>query len=266
LLLNLLTSLNIYAKLQKIQSEIKELVRTEENKFQRYFFFNELQILQHLKPLLEKHHLTLLLSDDISQPFIHERNNLCTNCSLISDKKEGKEHYVKYLKKLEIVDAENPENKLLFNFWAGGQNVDLAKAKGSAETYAIKYFLAKFFLIPVKDEGDPDYGKDEKAKERINSSGTEWQTLNKSNIDKSLTNSITSELVDNLINLFRQKTADNKERQTKFLTKLDQLLTKQGITGVTETDANSFRNRLSLLTPLNYQELYNWLLKFEDNK
>ena len=116
--------LNIYQKLQQIQSEIKELIRTEENKFQKYFFFNELQVLKHLKPLLEKYQLTLLLSDDISQPFLHERNNLCSNCSLASDRKEGKEHYVKYLKKLEIVDSENPEQRLLFNFWAGGQNTD----------------------------------------------------------------------------------------------------------------------------------------------
>lgn len=239
-----ITPLNIYAKLQKVQAEIKELVRTEENKFQKYFFFNELQILQHLKPLLEKHHLTLLLSDDINQPFLHE--------------KEGKEHYVKYLKKLEIVDAENPENKLLFNFWAGGQNVDLAKAKGSAETYAIKYFLAKFFLIPVKDEGDPDYGKEEKNKE-----------VNKSNNNKSLTdlkqpvNSINNELVNNLISLFRQKTADNKERKINFCTNLDERLMQQGIVG--KTDNSNFPNRLALLNPMNYQELYNWLLKFEDN-
>src|SRR3954471_19678436 len=85
-------TINIYQKLQKIQSEIKELIRTEENKFQKYFFFNELQVLQLLKPLLEKYKLTLLLSDDTSQPFIHER--------------EGKEHFVKYLKRLEIVDCE----------------------------------------------------------------------------------------------------------------------------------------------------------------
>src|SRR4051812_20453832 len=93
---------NIYTKLQSIQTQIKELIRTEENKFQKYFFFNELQVLQLLKPLLEKYKLTLLLSDDISQPFIHE--------------KDGKEHYVKYLKKLEIIDTENPESRLLFNF------------------------------------------------------------------------------------------------------------------------------------------------------
>ena len=94
--------LNIYTKLQSIQSEIKELIRTEENKFQKYKFFNELQVLKLLRPLLNKYKLTLLLSDDISQPFIHE--------------KDGKEHFIKYLKKLEIVDSENPEQRLLFNF------------------------------------------------------------------------------------------------------------------------------------------------------
>ncbi|CAG8456794.1 27247_t:CDS:2 [Gigaspora margarita] len=105
---------NIYTKLHLIQSEVKELIRTEENKFQKYKFFNELQVLKLLRPLLTKYQLTILLSDDISQPFIHEKD-------------------------------------------AAGSNVDLAKAKGSSETYAVKYLLAKFFLMPVKDEGDPDY-------------------------------------------------------------------------------------------------------------
>ena len=135
--------LNVYTKLQKIQSEIKELVRTEENKFQKYKFFNELQVLKLLKPLLEKFKVVILLNDDTSQPFIHE--------------KDGKEHFIKYLKKLEVVDAEAPENRLIFSFWACGSNVDLAKAKGSAETYATKYILTKLFLIPVKDTIDPDY-------------------------------------------------------------------------------------------------------------
>src|SRR3954470_16284662 len=113
-----MAELSIYAKLLKIQSEIKELIRTEENKYQKYFFFNELQILQLLKPLLQKYKLVILLSDDTSQPFIHE--------------KDGKEHFIKYLKRLEVVDTdtiesplprkgqqiidtEMPENKLLFN-------------------------------------------------------------------------------------------------------------------------------------------------------
>src|SRR6266513_6156924 len=94
--------LNIYTKLQSIQYKVKEIIRTEENKFQKYKFFNELQVLKQLRDLLNEHKLILLLSDDTSQPFIHE--------------KEGKEHFVKYLKKMEIIDSENPEQRLLFNF------------------------------------------------------------------------------------------------------------------------------------------------------
>ena len=239
---------NIYTKLQAIQTQIKELIRTEENKFQKYFFFNELQVLQLLKPLLEKYQLTLLLSYDISQPFIHE--------------KDGKEHYVKYLKKLEIVDSANPEQRLLFNFWACGSNVDLAKAKGSSETYAIKYLLSKFFLMPVKDEGDPDYRQREEEKKEVKTSSQE--------IDKSLTelqektNTVSIKQVDDLIKLFRQKISDQKERQTKFLEKLDELLAKRGIEGT--TNAGNFKVRLSSLTPSDYQYLYNWLLKLPESK
>lgn len=138
---------NIYTKLQRIQNRIGELRRTEKNKFQNYHFFNELQILRLLKPLLEENKLLILLSDDTSQPFLQE--------------KDGKEHHVKYLKKLEIIDCEadnlKEEGRLVFTFWACGNNTDLAKAKGSAETYAIKYSLSKFFLIPIKDTTDPDY-------------------------------------------------------------------------------------------------------------
>ncbi|MCE8163074.1 MAG: ERF family protein [Candidatus Moeniiplasma glomeromycotorum] len=138
---------NIYTKLQRIQSQIGELRRTEKNKFQNYHFFNELQVLRLLKPLLKEHNLLLLPSDDASQPFLEE--------------KDGKEYRVKYLKKLEIVDREvdnlGEEGRLTFTFWACGSSTDLAKAKGSADTYALKYFLSKFFLIPVKDTNDPDY-------------------------------------------------------------------------------------------------------------
>ena len=233
--------LNIYTKLQKIQSEIKELIRTEKNKFQNYFFFNELQVLQLLKPLLNKYHLTILLSDDTTQPFIHE--------------KEGKEHYVKYLKKLEIIDTENPDNKLLFNFWACGSNVDLAKAKGSSETYAIKYLLSKFFLMPVKDEGDPDYRQREEKEKNIE------QTLTELAQEANDPSTISIQQVESLIDLLRQKSKGDKEIQSKFVVELDQLLAKKGIEGT--TNAGNFKMRLSSLTPMDYQWLYNWLLKIE---
>jgi len=59
--------------------------------------------------------------------------------------------------------------------------------------------------------------------------------------------------LEDLIKLFRQKTSEQKEKQTKFLTELDQLLVKRGIEG--NTNAGNFRTRLATLTPIDYQYL-----------
>jgi ERF superfamily len=74
---------------------------------------------------------------------------------------------VEYLKQAILTNSDNPEEQLTFHFWACGQNTDLAKAKGCAETYAIKYFLTKFFLIPTTDELDPDITKDHEHLNRL---------------------------------------------------------------------------------------------------
>lgn len=137
--------MKIYEKIFRIQCEIENLIKDELNKFQKYQYFNEYQVLTKLKPLLEKHNI-LIISSDKSETFEYT--------------KEEKDYLVKYLKEFKIVNIEsNKESnneELVFKFWAVGSNQDLAKAKGSAETYAMKYFLSKFFLIPVADQLDPD--------------------------------------------------------------------------------------------------------------
>jgi hypothetical protein len=136
--------MNIYQKVFAVQQDPKmaKLVRTELNKFQNYRYFTESQILIKLRPLLKEKRLILLFSDSKEQGFIHE---------IIE-----KEHVVKYTKKMEIIDIDKPEERIIEEFWACGQNIDLAKAKGAADTYAIKYFLSKFFLLPATDDIDPD--------------------------------------------------------------------------------------------------------------
>lgn len=140
--------MKIYEKLFNIQCEIENLIKDELNKFQRYQYFNEYQVLTKLKPLLEKNKLLLLVSDDNQ---------------ILEYRKEEKEYLIKYLKNIKVVNVEEGKDglneELTFNFWATGSNADLAKAKGSAETYAMKYFLSKFFLIPVSDQLDPDLYK-----------------------------------------------------------------------------------------------------------
>ncbi|CAG8565695.1 31442_t:CDS:2, partial [Racocetra persica] len=109
-------------------------------------------------------------------------------------------------------------------------NTDLAKAKGSAETYAVKYFLQKFFLLPVDSNLDPDaFDGSPMIKEKEETKLPPRQT-------------ITTQQVESLINLFRSKTADNKERQTRFLEELDKVLEKKGIKE--KTTSGNFRERL----------------------
>ena len=87
---------NIYQKLQLIQSNIGQLAKTEENKFQKYKYVSEYEILKVLRPLLTAQNLTLTFSDEINNPF-----------SFHSEKIE-KEWTVKYLKKMMIINTENP--------------------------------------------------------------------------------------------------------------------------------------------------------------
>jgi hypothetical protein len=88
----------LLTKIGKIQKDIASLVKDEKNKFQNYRYFEESQILKVLKPSLDREKLTLIISDDDSQPFQHER--------------EGTNHFIKYLKKLEITDQESGQTNI----------------------------------------------------------------------------------------------------------------------------------------------------------
>jgi len=135
---------NLYQKLQSIQAKTGQISKTERNKFGNYKYFTEQQALNILKPLLADQKLTLTFSD---------------NPNGIFTEKTEKEWMVRYGKQAILTNSESPEEQLTFHFWAIGSNSDPAKAKGCAETYAIKYFLTKFFLIPTTDELDPDVTK-----------------------------------------------------------------------------------------------------------
>ena len=142
---------NLYQKLHLIQSQTGQISRTELNKFQNYKYFTEQQALNILKPLLSEHKLTLTFDDFY--------NTLLEKDKSFVAQKQEKEWVISYLKQAILTNSEDSTEQLTFHFWAIGSNSDPAKAKGCAETYAIKYFLTKFFLIPTTDELDPDVTK-----------------------------------------------------------------------------------------------------------
>ena len=152
---------NLYQKLLQIQSQTGKIAKSELNKYQNYKYFTEQQALNILKPLLAEQKLTLTFSD-VCEPTkdYHNRGEL-------EKEKPEKEWVISYLKQAILTNSEKPEEQLTFHFWAIGSNSDPAKAKGCAETYAIKYFLTKFFLIPTTDGLDPDITKDHEHLNRL---------------------------------------------------------------------------------------------------
>ena len=149
---------NIYQKLQQIQSQTGKISKTELNKFGNYKYFTEQQALNILKPFLTEQKLTLTFAD---------------HADSFAKEKTEKDWTISYRKQAILTNSEDPQEQLTFSFWACGQNTDPAKAKGCAETYAIKYFLTKFFLIPTTDELDPDVTKDHEHANRLKSGNQE---------------------------------------------------------------------------------------------
>src|SRR5215216_3775321 len=88
--------IRIQQKLQLIQSEIGSVVREQENKYLKMKYFNEFQVLELIKPLLEKYRLALILSDDRDK---------------FSYKKEGNQYEVSYLKHAIFYDVEDIDTK-----------------------------------------------------------------------------------------------------------------------------------------------------------
>ncbi|CAG8734770.1 12463_t:CDS:2, partial [Racocetra persica] len=153
------------AKFSSVLKKRMGLTRSGENKYQKYFYFNELQVMNSLKPLLNEHKLVLLLSDD------------------------------------ESVGLELQKDGTI------GQNADPAKAKGAAETYAVKYILSKLFLIPVKDETDPDTDNSKQV--------------------------ISHEQQQTLYDLFVKVRGESLDTQKILLTEFDKIITKNGKVGGT---------------------------------
>ncbi|CAG8435176.1 5921_t:CDS:2, partial [Ambispora gerdemannii] len=125
-----------------------------------------------------------------------------------------------------------------------------------------------FFLMPVKDEGDPDYRQKEEMRSVVNDQKKETSTTEKTEQSLTEMRSITEgqmqsivgdqlakqtnpaaiismQQVEDLTNLLRQKNKADKDNQAKFFTELDDKLAQRGIEGT--TNVGNFRARLTIL-------------------
>lgn len=128
-------------ELIEIQTEIK-VPKTQFNKFGNYYFRNQEDILEAVKPLLKKHNCSLTVSDEIVQ--IGQRIYVKATATLKSEKESI------------FVTAFAREDESI-------KGMSLGQLTGSTSSYARKYALNGLFAIDdAKDDDTTNtHGKEE---------------------------------------------------------------------------------------------------------
>lgn len=128
-------------RLRKVQQELK-VPKAQRNTFGNYNYRNAEDILEAVKPLLEKHGLTLVLNDEL----------LCI----------GERYYVK-----ATVHVHSAEEEYLTHAYAREEEtkkgMDGSQITGASSSYARKYALNGLFLIDDTRDSDSTNTHDTKA-------------------------------------------------------------------------------------------------------
>lgn len=152
-----MSELNVYQRLQKIQQELKA-PKGQFNKFGGYAYRSAEDILEAVKPLLDKYDCALYISDSVG----------AIDAQGVGDVKPTNRFYV--TAKVTLVCTDNPNSNLTVMAHAREdaekKGMDGAQITGAASSYARKYALNGLFCID--DTKDPDatndHGKQQKPK------------------------------------------------------------------------------------------------------
>ena len=128
--------MNIYEKLMNIQQELKA-PKGQYNDFGKYKYRSCEDILESVKPLLEKYKVTIILSDKLEQ--IGERYYIRAKAILIDTESNNSIENTAY--------AREEETK---------KGMDVSQITGTSSSYARKYALNGLLLIDDTKDADTD--------------------------------------------------------------------------------------------------------------
>lgn len=193
--------MNVYEKLIKVQAELKA-PKSKYNSFGKYKYRSLEDILEGVKPLLEKNKATLVISDTIEQ--IGDRYYLNAEASFI-----------------DTETGDRVSNSAMARESAEKKGMDDSQITGTASSYARKYALNGLFLIDDTKDADTDeahiesearaeQAKDEKRMEDVGKEKISAVKLNILNAD--IENGIASR--EKMLEFFKvEKLEDVTEKQ-----------------------------------------------------
>ena len=126
--------MSIYTKLMNVQNELK-VPKNNTNTFGNYKFRNAEDILEALKPLLKKHNVTVIITDDVVTT--------------------GNRYYIKAtVKFIDTETGEMIETSALAREEETKKGFDASQITGSTSSYARKYALNGLFAIDDTKDSD----------------------------------------------------------------------------------------------------------------
>ena len=138
--------MSLKEKLLNIQQELKA-PKNQYNDFGKYNYRSCEDILEAVKPLLQKHKVVMTLSDEV----IEVGNRVYVRAAATLTDAEGEEHFT------NTAWAREPQDK---------KGMDDSQITGTASSYARKYALNGLFLIDdAKDSDVTNDGSDDKITE-----------------------------------------------------------------------------------------------------
>lgn len=147
--------MNIYEKLTELQNELKA-PKNQFNSFGKYKYRSCEDILEAVKPLLQKHKLAQVIDDDIKE--INGRFYIKATITLFNNEKPEEVIIVSAL-------AREEDSK---------KGMDSSQLTGSTSSYARKYALAGLYALDDTQDSDSlnTHGKEEKnTKDNQSSNG-----------------------------------------------------------------------------------------------
>lgn len=148
-------NLNIYQKLAKIRKQVEVIQRNK--KGYGYTYVSEDEILAKISGFMDKYNLSLIPSvihsSTVVAPY-HTKKTKSTNKGEIYEENVN-EVLVSADMVFTWVNNENPDERVDVPWILVGHQSDGSQSFGSGLSYAMRYFLLKFFNIATPDD-DPD--------------------------------------------------------------------------------------------------------------
>lgn len=147
--------LNIYQKLAKIRKQVEVIQRNK--KGYGYTYVSEDEILAKISGFMDKYSLSLIPSVVHSSAVVSPYNTKKTKSTGKGDIYEENVNEVLVSADMIFtwVNNDNPEERVDVPWILVGHQSDGSQSFGSGLSYAIRYFLLKFFNIATPDD-DPD--------------------------------------------------------------------------------------------------------------